>query len=100
MTSLASLLPLLVAALLTGCAGNYYDQYKRANPDWYPAFPNPGASLEETLASLHAPNSSNSSVMIRKLQIFRTDVDPWEKILLPRQKNLWVNSGSGSRPSE
>ena len=70
----------LLIALATACAGSYYDQYRQANPDWLPVFPDPGASLEETLASLYAPNPTRANVVLRKLQIFRTDVDPWQEI--------------------
>ena len=69
----------MLAASL-GCAGSYYARYQASHPGWDTVFPKSGATLEETLASLHAPRAGTNIVIIRRLEIFRTDVDPWREI--------------------
>ena len=35
----------------SACAGNYFRSYQKAHPDWVFVFPDPGANLEQTVAS-------------------------------------------------
>lgn len=46
----------------------------------------------------HIPDEQYELVVSN--QVFEHIHEPWLPKYLPRQKNLWVNSGSGSRPSE
>lgn len=71
---------LTVLALCAGCAGSYFRDYQRAHPDWVFAFPDPGADLEQTVASLYAPPPLGTQISIRRLEILRVDVEPWQTI--------------------
>jgi hypothetical protein len=71
---------LACAALLAGCAGNYFRTYQKAHPDWVFAFPDPDANLERTVASLYAPPPIGTQLSIRRLEILRVDVEPWQAI--------------------
>jgi len=72
---------LLAAALaLPGCAGSYFRSYQRAHPDWAFTFPDPGANLEQTVASLYAPPPQGTELTIRRLEILRLDTEPWRPI--------------------
>src|SRR5512145_1079843 len=71
---------LACAALLAGCAGNYFRAYQKAHPDWVFAFPDDQADLEQTVASLYAPPPLGTQLSIRRLEILRVDGEPWQAI--------------------
>lgn len=66
--------------LVAGCGGNYYRIYQKAHPEWVFAFPDPEASLEQTVASLYAPPPLGTQLSIRRLEILRVDTEPWQPI--------------------
>lgn len=68
--------------LLGGCASSYYADYQARHPEWIPAFPDSEANLEQTVASLYAPPPIGTQTMLRKLEILRTDLTPWQPISL------------------
>lgn len=70
----------IALCLCAGCAGNYFRQYQRAHPDWVFAFPDSEADVEQTVASLHAPPPLGTQLSIRRLEILRVDVEPWQPI--------------------
>jgi len=71
---------LACAALLAGCAGNYFRTYQKAHPEWVFVFPDPDANLEQTVASLYAPPPIGTQLSIRRLEILRVDPEPWQAI--------------------
>lgn len=71
---------LACSALVAGCAGSYFRTYQKTHPDWVFAFPDPDANLEQTIASLYAPPPIGTQVSIRRLEILRVDVEPWQAI--------------------
>lgn len=77
-------LPLVLALGLTlgavGCGKSYYAAYREANPEWLPVFPDPDATLEVTLASLYAPPKPDNRISVRRLEILRVDVEPWQEV--------------------
>jgi hypothetical protein len=76
------LLLLLLAIAGAGCATGYAERYRLAHPDWRPAPPRAGESLEETLASIQTEAKGSSRVSIPELRVLRIDVDPWEPLSL------------------
>ena len=74
-------LVLVACALVSSaCAGNYFRSYQQAHPDWVFVFPDPGANLEQTVASLYAPPPLGTQLSIRRLEILRVDTEPWQPI--------------------
>jgi hypothetical protein len=76
----SSLAVLACAIVSLACAGNYFRSYQKAHPDWVFVFPDPGASLEQTVASLYAPPPLGTQLSIRRLEILRVDSEPWQPI--------------------
>jgi len=79
-TGFSTVLLLAGALALGGCAGSYFRSYQKAHPDWVFAFPDPGADLEQTVASLYAPAPIGTQLTIRRLEILRLDTEPWQPI--------------------
>jgi hypothetical protein len=75
--AISSLL-LLLGIVGVGCATDYAGRYRRAHPDWTPAPPVAGDSLEKTLASLQTAPEGPFRVSVRELRLLRVDVEPWE----------------------
>lgn len=75
-----ALFPLLIAGSLACATKNFYEEYKRAHPDWDESMVMKEMSLQETLASIYAPGSDGNRIVVQKLLILRTDVDPWQEI--------------------
>jgi hypothetical protein len=75
--AISSLL-LLLGIALVGCATDYAGRYRHAHPDWTPAPPVAGDSLEKTLAFLQTAPEGPSRVSVRELRLLRVDVEPWE----------------------
>ncbi len=71
---------LLLGMAAAGCATDYAESYRRAHPDWTPAPPVAGDSLERTLASLQTGPEGPFRVSVRKLRLLRVDVEPWETL--------------------
>jgi hypothetical protein len=81
MAATARFVACVAALTLSGaCAGNYFRDYQNAHPDWVFAFPDSEANLEQTVASLYAPPPLGTQLSIRRLEILRTDSDPWQAI--------------------
>ena len=77
----------LGCSLLLGCGSTYYSQYRAQHPEWIPAFPEADDTLETTLASLHAPPKRNNILTVRRLEILRTDVEPWQAVDFARVRS-------------
>jgi hypothetical protein len=45
-----------------------------------PAFPEPSDTVDTTVASLYAPARRGVRLTIRRLEILRTDLEPWQEI--------------------
>ena len=71
---------LLCAISASACAGNDFRSYQKAHPDWVFVFPDPGANLEQTVASLYAPPPIGTQLSIRRLELLRVDMEPWQPI--------------------
>jgi len=71
---------LLLGAASLGCATDYAERSRLEHPDWTPARPVFGDSLEETLASIQARPEGASNVSVRELRLLRVDVEPWETL--------------------
>ena len=63
-----------------GCATDYGERYRLAHPDWTPAPPVTGDSLEKTLASLQTGPEGPFQVSVREIRLLRVDVEPWEAL--------------------
>jgi hypothetical protein len=75
--AISSLL-LLLGIAGVACATDYAGRYRLAHPDWTPAPPVAGDSLEKTLASLQTTPEGPFRVSVRELRLLRVDVEPWE----------------------
>jgi hypothetical protein len=63
-------------AALACSSTSYYDAYRASHPDWDGAFPREGASLDEVIAALHAPaTSEDARIEVEALQLWRVDGD-------------------------
>lgn len=71
---------LLLGMAAVGCATDYAESYRLAHPDWTPAPPVAGDSLERTLASLQTGPEGPFRVSVRELRLLRVDVEPWETL--------------------
>jgi hypothetical protein len=59
-----------------GCQQSYYAQYRERHPEWDGSFPREGASLEEVLAGLHAPDAEEGTrIALDALEIWRVTDD-------------------------
>ena len=88
---------LSAAALLAGaCAGNYFRSYQKAHPNWVFAFPDNEANLEQTVASLYAPPPIGTQLSIRRLEILRVDVEPWQPIAFEELESARFVSDDGA----
>jgi hypothetical protein len=57
-----------------------YDRYRAANPDWVSVLPSVGIELPELIASLYAPPLGDYQLLVRRIAIYRTDVEPWSPV--------------------
>jgi hypothetical protein len=73
-------LALVLVFVLPACAGNYFRAYQKAHPEWDFVFPDLGANLEQTVASLYAPPPLGTQLGVRRLEILRVDTEPWQPI--------------------
>lgn len=72
-------------AMTLGCAGaGHYSAYRKAHPEWNAKTPSLGADLEATVAGLYAPPKGQYQVLVTKLEVFRTDADPWLPVAVER----------------
>jgi hypothetical protein len=71
-------LVLFLGMAALGCAADYAERFRRANPGWTAAPPASGDSFEETLASIHAGPGDPLQVSVEDLRVLRVDVEPWE----------------------
>jgi hypothetical protein len=68
--------PILCCIAALACSTSYYDEYRASHPEWDGSFPREGASLEEVVAALHAPASSEDArIEVEALQLWRIDGD-------------------------
>jgi hypothetical protein len=78
--AVAALAAFSVFTLAACGGGSYYQRYRASHPDWIPAFPDPESDLEQTLASIHQPGEGRAQVLVRKLEIYQTNAEPWRPI--------------------
>lgn len=71
---------LLLGMAAVGCATDYAASYRLAHPDWTPAPPVAGDSLERTLASLQSGTEGHFRVSVREFRLLRVDIEPWETL--------------------
>jgi hypothetical protein len=78
----------LCALCALACAGNPYEAYRRAHPDWNGEYAHEGASLEEVVAGLYAPApSEDGRITVETIQLWRAqgevatqvDLEAWRR---------------------
>ncbi len=76
----------LAAALagLLGCATHdFYREYAEAHPGWSPSYPRDEMSLDELIASIHAPPvGRHTTTLVTHFVLLGLGTDPWETIPL------------------
>jgi hypothetical protein len=90
----------IAAGLLAclGCASSYYDEYRSRHPGLQPGPPVEGASLEEVLAALHAPNPVETvEVEIARLGVFETGPEAWTDVSFEAiRRGDWASNDAAS----